>query len=32
MKISTYVRFALGEGIEKKTEDFADEVKKAGGA
>jgi elongation factor Ts len=27
-----YVRFALGEGIEKETTDFADEVKKAGGA
>jgi elongation factor Ts len=27
-----YVRFALGEGIEKETSDFADEVKKAGGA
>ena len=31
-KITGFVRFALGEGIEKKTEDFADEVKKAGGA
>jgi elongation factor Ts len=30
--ISAYIRYALGEGIEKKTEDFADEVKKAGGA
>ncbi|HRJ69568.1 MAG TPA: elongation factor Ts, partial [Beijerinckiaceae bacterium] len=27
-----YVRFALGEGIEKEQTDFADEVKKAGGA
>jgi len=27
-----YVRFALGEGIEKEVSDFADEVKKAGGA
>lgn len=27
-----YVRFALGEGIEKETSDFADEVKKAAGA
>lgn len=27
-----YVRFALGEGIEKEAEDFAAEVKKAGGA
>lgn len=26
-----YVRFALGEGIEKEVSDFADEVKKAGG-
>ncbi len=29
--ITGYVRFALGEGIEKETSDFADEVKKAGG-
>ena len=27
-----FVRFALGEGIEKEVSDFADEVKKAGGA
>jgi elongation factor Ts len=27
-----YVRFALGEGIEKEVADFAEEVKKAGGA
>lgn len=27
-----YVRFALGEGIEKEVSDFADEVKKAAGA
>lgn len=27
-----FVRFALGEGIEKEAEDFAAEVKKAGGA
>jgi len=27
-----YVRFALGEGIEKEVSDFAEEVKKAGGA
>ena len=26
-----FVRFALGEGIEKEVSDFADEVKKAGG-
>ena len=32
VKISGYVRYALGEGIEKPPEDFAEEVKKAGGA
>ena len=32
VKLAGFVRFALGEGIEKKNEDFADEVKKAGGA
>ena len=32
VKIASYIRYALGEGIEKPTEDFADEVKKAGGA
>ena len=32
VKIANYVRYALGEGIEKPTEDFAEEVKKAGGA
>jgi elongation factor Ts len=30
--IASYIRYALGEGIEKATEDFAEEVKKAGGA
>jgi elongation factor Ts len=30
--IASFVRYALGEGIEKAVEDFADEVKKAGGA
>jgi elongation factor Ts len=30
--IASFVRYALGEGIEKPVEDFADEVKKAGGA
>jgi elongation factor Ts len=29
--LSAYVRYALGEGIEKKTEDFAAEVAAAGG-
>jgi elongation factor Ts len=32
IKLASFVRYALGEGIEKVTEDFADEVKKAGGA
>lgn len=32
IKLTGFVRFALGEGIDKKTEDFAEEVKKAGGA
>ena len=32
VKIASFVRYALGEGIEKATEDFAEEVKKAGGA
>ena len=32
VKIASYVRYALGEGIAKATEDFAEEVKKAGGA
>ena len=32
VKIASYIRYALGEGIEKTTEDFAEEVKKAGGA
>ena len=32
IKIAGYIRYALGEGIEKATEDFAEEVKKAGGA
>ena len=32
VKIASYVRYALGEGIEKPPEDFAEEVKKAGGA
>ena len=32
IKITGFVRFALGEGIEKKTEDFAAEVAKAVGA
>ena len=31
IKLSAYVRYALGEGIEKKTEDFAAEVAAAGG-
>ena len=30
--IKNFIRYALGEGIEKATEDFAEEVKKAGGA
>ena len=32
IKIRRFVRFELGEGIEKKEEDFAEEVKKAAGA
>ena len=32
VKIASFVRYGLGEGIEKATEDFAEEVKKAGGA
>lgn len=32
IKLTKYVRYALGEGIEKKTEDFAAEVAAAGGA
>lgn len=32
VKITGFVRFALGEGIEKKQEDFAAEVAKAAGA
>jgi len=32
VKIAAFVRYALGDGIDKKSEDFADEVKKAGGA
>jgi elongation factor Ts len=31
IKLAAYVRFALGEGIEKKVEDFAAEVAAAGG-
>jgi elongation factor Ts len=31
IKLNAYVRFALGEGIEKKVEDFAAEVAAAGG-
>lgn len=32
VKVVGYKRFALGEGVEKKEEDFADEVAKAAGA
>ena len=32
VKISAYVRMQLGEGIEKKDDDFAAEVAKAAGA
>tara|TARA_B100001179_G_scaffold121515_1_gene86824 strand:+ start:681 stop:1613 length:933 start_codon:yes stop_codon:yes gene_type:complete len=32
VKVVDFVRFGLGEGIEKKEEDFAEEVKKAAGA
>ena len=32
VSLKGFVRFALGEGIEKEAEDFAAEVKKAGGA
>jgi elongation factor Ts len=32
VSVSGFVRFALGEGIEKKQEDFADEVAAAAGA
>lgn len=31
IKLTGFVRFELGEGIEKKTEDFAEEVKKVAG-
>lgn len=31
IKIAGYVRYALGEGIEKQADDFAEEVKKAAG-
>ena len=31
VKIAGFVRYALGEGIEKKSDDFADEVRKLGG-
>ncbi len=31
VKIASYVRYALGEGIEKKEEDFAAEVAAAAG-
>jgi len=30
--IKSYVCYKLGEGIQKATEDFAEEVKKAGGS
>ena len=29
IKVKSFVRYALGEGIEKKEEDFAEEVRKA---
>lgn len=32
IKLKAYARFELGEGIEKKEEDFAEEVKKVAGA
>ena len=32
MKITSFVRFELGEGIEKKVENLADEVAKTIGA
>jgi len=31
IKVKAFVRYALGEGIEKKEEDFAEEVRKAAG-
>jgi elongation factor Ts len=31
IKVKAFVRYALGEGIDKKTEDFAEEVRKAAG-
>jgi len=31
IKVKSFVRYALGEGIEKKSEDFAEEVRKAAG-
>jgi elongation factor Ts len=31
IKVKSFVRYALGEGIEKKEEDFAEEVRKAAG-
>jgi elongation factor Ts len=32
LKVKSFVRYALGEGIEKKEENFAEEVRKAAGA
>ena len=32
IKLASYVRYALGEGIQKPTEDFAEDVKKTAGS